>query len=780
MRLDADGTVDATTFRLFALASVLVLTASYVSVLREVTRVVGGTQSLLAIVGAALLVATVLARAIRPRTAGTLAILAGVGGFAYYFEAAGIGSRAVLGSADELLSDALTLATGLPLLQMIEAGVWTLAFAPAPVFLSWYLALRGRYALSVVPGGVALLFLVLTGDAGTTVTLVGTLGALATVGFGELTSRGGSIAQLDLLAVLFAVVIVLSLSATFVPSGPANPTTAGASDPGTLEGAIDSSPERSGIAGDVDLSPAVRFTVESERPSYWRTGVYDRFTGDEWLRSGQEEPFEGQLETPPGEFNRVEQTVQAESDLGVVPVAPEPVDLDGPIAQDATVSSHGQVHPTTTLREGERYTVESAVVLPQREPLQQAGTDYPEEITDHYLQRPEDTSSEFDERTAEITDDAETPLETAIAIEQYLRTSKEYSLEVERPTDNVAEAFLLEMEEGYCVYYATAMTQMLRAEDVPARYVSGYSTGEPVGDDTYVVRGLDAHAWVEVYFPDHGWVAFEPTPPSDRNEVHGEELEQAREDGLEDVDTPASADAAAEDPSDDGEETTDDATDEPEQPDDDETNESEPNETDDGGDDVGSPAPDDATTGDDADGLTIPVTVGRETIALAAVLLFGVVAGIHRAGMAAQVRRSVGCYWHGRRGEPDRDVVRAYRRLEWLLADEYRPRCPGESARGYLEALATEGRAAASAGAGGETSATAKAETHGDSALATDPRVRDVLEHYERAVYGGGLERAEADEAIETVDELARERLPFVGRSRFSDREHQKEPGDGV
>ncbi|WP_049928029.1 transglutaminase TgpA family protein [Halopiger goleimassiliensis] len=734
------------TYRLLAIGSVLVLTASYVSVLREVTRVVGGTGTLFAIVGASLLAATILARTIRPRTAAPLAIVAGVGGFAYYLEIAGVGADVVVSALDEVVADTLTLATGLPLLQMIEAGTWTMAFVPTPVFLSWYLALRGRYVSSVIPGGMALCFLVLTGDAGTTVTLVGTLAALATVGFGDLARRDGSIAQVDLIALLFAVVIVLSLGVgvTVVPGGSSGPATAG-TGPDTLEGAMDHSPDRSGIAGSVDLSPEPRFTVRTDRPSYWRTGVYDRFTGDEWLRSGQETDL-GRLPVPAGEHERVEQAIRAETDLGVMPVAPHPVSVDGPAARDATVSTHGQIHTDSVLREGETYTVESAVLERDPERLQRAGTDYPDEIESHYLQRPEATSSAFDERTATITGDAETPYEKAVAIESYLRSAKSYSLDVERPDGNVAEAFLLEMQEGYCVYYATTMTQMLRAEGVPARYVTGYTSGEPIGDDTYLVRGLDAHAWVEVYFPEYGWVPFEPTPPSDRDAVHQEPLDDPSVDDLE-----MPAETPSEDPDPDREASTGDE----DRPFEENGSETDPPEVDDPPVQTDDPVEGESNESavvsqpDEGDGLSLPVSVSRETLALAAVVIAGFAAGVRRTGVTARAREMLALYWHGRRHDPNADAERAFRRLEGLLAREYRPRRPGESPRAYLRALERE----------------ADAEPSSDG-LATDDRVQTVQACYERAVYGGGVDRGEADAAIAAVDELARERLPFVGEDR--------------
>ncbi|QRV13396.1 DUF4129 domain-containing protein [Haloterrigena salifodinae] len=751
---DADGSVGPGTFRLLACCCVLVLTASYVSVLRDVTRVVGGTETLLTLVGAMLVAATVLAWAIRPRTATVAAVVAGALGFAYYLEYTGLGVEVLLSAGDVLLSDAAALATGLPLLRMVEAGVWTLAFVPAPVFLSWYLAVRGRYALGVVPGGIALLFLVLTGDAGTIPTLVGTLAGIGAVGCGELERRGGSVAQADLLAALFALIVVLSLTVTVIPGGSGTPGHFAGTEAGTLEGTIDHASDRSRIGGSVDLSPEVRFTVEADQASYWRTGVYDRFAGGEWVRTGDRSDYSGPIGEPPGETERVRQLVTAETTLGVMPAAPQPVTVDGDFTQHTRVSSHGQIHPNTPLVEGDTYAVESAVIDPDAAALQRAGTDYPDPIAERYLQTPEDTADEFEARTAEITADADTPYEKAVAIEDYLRSTKGYSLEVDRPNGNVAEAFLLEMDKGYCVYFATTMAQMLRAEDVPTRYVTGYTSGQQVDDDEYVVRGTDAHAWVEVYFPDHGWVAFEPTPSGPRDSAHNEQVEQAREDGDEDVDTDSSEDVPL---------SEEEAEDEPGEPpseivgnnesenwNDSDTRYRPDNETD-GNDsspepDPVEPAANDSSVADEEDddgwlaALVERLSISREAATVALVALTGLVASVHRTGAVARLRRTIGLYWQRRSDDPGRDAERAYRRLERLLAVSHRPRERSESARGYLEALAEE------------------------SDAGVDPRAETVLERYEQAVYGGGVDREGADEAMAIVDELARERLPGRGQ----------------
>ena len=57
------------------------------------------------------------------------------------------------------------------------------------------------------------------------------------------------------------------------------------------------------------------------------------------------------------------------------------------------------------------------------------------------------------------------------------------------------------------------MAVMLRTLGIPARIVNGFHSGE-FNDLTsqYVVRASDAHSWVEAFFPNYGWISFDPTP----------------------------------------------------------------------------------------------------------------------------------------------------------------------------------------------------------------------------------------------------------------------------
>jgi hypothetical protein len=155
--------------------------------------------------------------------------------------------------------------------------------------------------------------------------------------------------------------------------------------------------------------------------------------------------------------------------------------------------------------------------LPQfpLEKLRAAGTDYPADITNTYLQLPK-----LDKRipvlAQSITAQAQTPVDKAIVLENYLQTKYSYTLDLTgKPGGDPLAHFLFETRAGHCEYFASAMAVMLRTLGIPSREVNGFLPGEynSLGGD-YIVRASDAHSWVEAYFPGSGWVVFDPTPPA--------------------------------------------------------------------------------------------------------------------------------------------------------------------------------------------------------------------------------------------------------------------------
>lgn len=118
-------------------------------------------------------------------------------------------------------------------------------------------------------------------------------------------------------------------------------------------------------------------------------------------------------------------------------------------------------------------------------------------------------------------DPAASPYLFAARIEEHLATRFFYTLDSARWGPNAVEEFLTQRKSGHCETFATAMALVLREHGIPARLVTGFAGGErgPFGS-YYLVRGRDAHAWVEAWCgPGYGWVAFDPTPASGRPSV---------------------------------------------------------------------------------------------------------------------------------------------------------------------------------------------------------------------------------------------------------------------
>ncbi|WP_324277394.1 transglutaminase-like domain-containing protein [Blastococcus brunescens] len=87
-----------------------------------------------------------------------------------------------------------------------------------------------------------------------------------------------------------------------------------------------------------------------------------------------------------------------------------------------------------------------------------------------------------------------------------------YSLSTSPGTTGDDLVDFLRLRRGYCEQYAGAMAVMVRAAGVPARVALGYTPGTEQPDGSRLITSDDAHAWVEVYFEDLGWVPFDPTP----------------------------------------------------------------------------------------------------------------------------------------------------------------------------------------------------------------------------------------------------------------------------
>ena len=138
-----------------------------------------------------------------------------------------------------------------------------------------------------------------------------------------------------------------------------------------------------------------------------------------------------------------------------------------------------------------------------------------DEIHLQYLQLPQDLPQSIANLAHEVTYGLADPMDKALALEEYLQNNFAYTLQPGDVPDgkDFVEHFL-QTQQGYCTYFATAMTVMARTLDLPARYVEGFCTPAQIERpfNFYSVRAENAHAWVEIYFNGIGWITFDPTP----------------------------------------------------------------------------------------------------------------------------------------------------------------------------------------------------------------------------------------------------------------------------
>ncbi len=192
-------------------------------------------------------------------------------------------------------------------------------------------------------------------------------------------------------------------------------------------------------------------------------------------------------------------------------VAPVATSVAGTM-REIGIDDNGALYNLDRSRLTESYTAYS--LLPQAMAEgKQSVAETPADVTLNDLQLPA-VDPRVHELASRVAVQAHTNYEKAAAIEAHLKSSYGYSLQ--QASSSVKDPlvyFLFDRREGHCEYFASAMAVMLRTLGIPARIVNGFRMGE-YNDVTgsYIIRGRDAHTWVEAYFPGRGWAPFDPTP----------------------------------------------------------------------------------------------------------------------------------------------------------------------------------------------------------------------------------------------------------------------------
>ncbi len=256
---------------------------------------------------------------------------------------------------------------------------------------------------------------------------------------------------------------------------------------------------------------------------YWRWLTYDVYNGKGWnttpITSNTYSPNETLFEYTGGEYRIIHQTIKKASSedgrlywTGALVRASQPFESTWrtpPTQNDSLLT----MDMLGSLTEAQQYSADSLVPQLNEIQLRETSQNYPKAIREKFLALPTSISPRVFDLARQLTDQPQNPYDKAKAIEAYVRTFP-YTLDVPSlpPDKEIADYFLFELKTGYCDYYATSMVVLARAAGLPARLVIGYSSGEYNRTTAlYTVRELNAHSWVEIYFPTIGWVEFEPT-----------------------------------------------------------------------------------------------------------------------------------------------------------------------------------------------------------------------------------------------------------------------------
>ncbi|MDC4224162.1 MAG: DUF3488 and transglutaminase-like domain-containing protein [Candidatus Manganitrophus sp.] len=269
-----------------------------------------------------------------------------------------------------------------------------------------------------------------------------------------------------------------------------------------------------------DLSLVMRVIPsegEKSAPAHLRGMSFDAYDGKTWKNTLSEKAalpkFDRTFELRPGRLppDAFRKTILLEPiGTAVLFTVGAPVNIRGnfpSLVQDPP----GSVYFPSVPFQRTEYEITATSELPFETDRVIHRIDYPSEIRERYL------SSEVHPRIValahEIADPFPTVYQKVQAIERHLRTEYTYSLEVAPSDRPPLEEFLFFQKKGYCEYYASAMVMMLRSIGIASRLVTGFLPGEwNEFGKYYLIRQRDAHAWVEVYFPEGRWLPFDPTP----------------------------------------------------------------------------------------------------------------------------------------------------------------------------------------------------------------------------------------------------------------------------
>lgn len=276
------------------------------------------------------------------------------------------------------------------------------------------------------------------------------------------------------------------------------------------------------------LSDRVVMKVKSMEPGFWRGMVFDMYTGQGWVVNRQgaatltasTPPF---YLTPETSFSKELYSTKIREVVQIYHVEEQLPNLIFSLSEASRIYFPAETlfqDPLLNLRApfllepGMIYSVISLVPHLTVKDLRAAPTSYPVEISRRYLQLPDTLPKRVRDLALRIARPYKNPHDKVWALMRYLEEYP-YDLRIPPPPgdQDAVDHFLFDLRRGYCEQFSSALAVMARINGIPSRLVTGFATGtyNPF-TFFYEVKGSDAHAWTEIYFPTYGWVPTDPSP----------------------------------------------------------------------------------------------------------------------------------------------------------------------------------------------------------------------------------------------------------------------------
>ena len=284
------------------------------------------------------------------------------------------------------------------------------------------------------------------------------------------------------------------------------------------------------LGGSFVADDTVVFHVTAQTKQYWRVETKDLYTSKGWRNSGgtahsgkygPDEEITTSLNVGTSDTKEVTEVVNlSDYDFIIYPYGVMSVDSGVPeaVLDVNPYTEKLQVYKGKDKLLLEGYSIDYSAPIYNYDQLQRS------EITEfdqaRYLALPSGMPVRVRELAQQITEPLSSTYDKAKAIEKYFaRSGFTYSTEdiaVPGRDDDYVDQFLFETKVGYCDNFSSAMVVLLRAADIPARWVKGFVTGDPIdstedGLNVYEITNNEAHSWVEAYIDGVGWIPFEPT-----------------------------------------------------------------------------------------------------------------------------------------------------------------------------------------------------------------------------------------------------------------------------